>query len=353
MNTNHLKKFARNTRQKLIEQITSKLDQVLHLDSVAIREKAAQVKELQKQIDQYGRSVVIDKVAYTWFNRLVAMRFMDANDYTEVGVVTPAKGDTLPELLQEAKQGNIAVDLKVDRDRIFEILDGKIPSNNPQNEVYQMLLVGECNRWHQYMPVVFQPIRDYTELLMPADVLSEHSIVHDIREGMTEEDCQNEEIIGWLYQFYIAEKKDEVFAARSKVKKEDIPAATQLFTPRWIVEYMVQNTLGKLWLQNKPNSTLREHMPYFFESASMEEADHLVVNKVEDLTLLDQACGSGHILVYAFDLLTKIYEEEGYNPSEIPMLIIEKNLYGFEIDERAAQLANMTLLFKALSLIHI
>ena len=165
---------------------------------------------------------------------------------------------------------------------------------------------------------------------MPDDLISEFSIVQDIRDGMTTEDCQEVEVIGWLYQFYISEKKDEVFASKSKVKKEDIPAATQLFTPRWIVEYMVQNTVGKLWLQNNPNSKLRDHMPYFIESPSVKSDDYLKVNSVEEITLLDQACGSGHILVYGFELLTKIYEEEGYNPSEIPQLIIEKNLYGFE-----------------------
>jgi hypothetical protein len=166
---------------------------------------------------------------------------------------------------------------------------------------------------------------------------------------MSIEDCAEVEVIGWLYQFYISEKKDEVFASKSAVKKEDIPAATQLFTPRWIVEYMVQNTVGKLWLQNKPNSKLREHMPYFIESPSVTNEDYLKLNSVEELTLLDQACGSGHILVYGFDLFYKIYEEEGYNTSEIPELIIKNNLFGFEIDERASQLAGMALMMKARS----
>src|SRR5690554_1168967 len=166
---------------------------------------------------------------------------------------------------------------------------------------------------------------------------------------MAEEDCREVEIIGWLYQFYISEKKDEVFASKSAVKKEDIPAATQLFTPRWIVEYMVQNTVGKLWLQNRPGSRIREHMPYYIESVSGNSEDYLKLESIEELKLLDQACGSGHILVYGFELLHKIYEEEGYSPSEIPQLIIVKNLYGLEIDERAAQLAGFALMMKARS----
>jgi hypothetical protein len=164
---------------------------------------------------------------------------------------------------------------------------------------------------------------------------------------MTNEDCAEVEIIGWLYQFYISEKKDEVFASKGKVKKEDIPAATQLFTPRWIVEYMVQNTVGKLWLQNNPQSKLRDYMPYFIESPSVTADDYLKIDSVEDITLLDQACGSGHILVYGFELLSIIYEEEGYNKSDIPTHIIEKNLHGFEIDKRAAQLAGLALMLKA------
>ena len=196
---------------------------------------------------------------------------------------------------------------------------------------------------------MFEKIDDYTELLLPDDLTTPFSIVNDVVKGMTIENCAEVEIIGWIYQFYISEKKDEVFAAKSSVKKEDIPAATQLFTPRWIVEYMVQNTVGKLWLQNKPQSALRDQMPYFIESPSVKNEDFLKLNSIEELTLLDQACGSGHILVYGFELLYKIYEEEGYSPAEIPALIITKNLHGFEIDDRAAQLAILALMMKARS----
>jgi type II restriction/modification system DNA methylase subunit YeeA len=351
MNTNHLKRFAQEARTKLISQVGAKLEYVLTTDSSELRESAIQLKKLQETINSTSKEQVIDKVAYTWFNRLMALRFMDVNDYQPIGtrVITPKEGYTLPELLDEAKQGNISSDLPVKQQRVFDLLDGKIPSSNAQNEAYKELLIGACNHLNKVFPFLFEKIDDFAELLLPDDLTSEFSVVQDIRDGMSEEDCQEVEIIGWIYQFYISEKKDEVFASKSKVKKEDIPAATQLFTPRWIVEYMVQNTVGKLWLQNKPNSKLREHMPYFIESPSVESEDYLRVGSVEEITLLDQACGSGHILVYGYELFTKIYEEEGYNPSEIPQLIIEKNLFGFEIDERAAQLAGLAVMMKARS----
>ncbi|MBN1186565.1 MAG: BREX-1 system adenine-specific DNA-methyltransferase PglX, partial [Bacteroidales bacterium] len=271
------------------------------------------------------------------------------NDYQPLGIriITPKDGYTIPELLDEAKRGNIPEKLKVSRQKIYDLLDNKIPSTNPQNEAYKELLIATCNHLNTTFPFLFEKINDFTELLLPDDLTSDFSIVKDVRDGMLIEDCKNVEIIGWLYQFYISEKKDEVFASKSKVKKEDIPAATQLFTPRWIVEYMVQNTLGKLWLQNHPKSRLREHMQYFIESASLEADDYLKINSPEEIKFLDPASGSGHILVYAFDLFTRIYEEEGYDARDIPKLIIEKNLYGFEIDERAAQLTALALMIKA------
>jgi len=273
---------------------------------------------------------------------------MDVNDYQPLGVkiLSSLQGYTTPEILDDAKRGNLNEELQVNKGKVGDLLDGRIPSSNPQNEVYKLLLTGVCNHLHKTFPFLFERIDDYTELLLPDDLTSEFSIIQDIRNGMSKEDCEEVEIIGWLYQFYISEKKDEVFASKDKVKKEDIPAATQLFTPRWIVEYMVQNTVGKLWLRNNPTSRLKDQMPYYIES---EEKDHdyLKVSSVEEITLLDQACGSGHILVYGFELFSKIYEEQGYNQSEIPELIINKNLFGFEIDERAAQLSGFALLMKA------
>ena len=349
MNTSHLKKFAQDARRKLLEQVGAKLNFVLTTDSAELREKTEQLKQLRLELGRNTKEQLIEKVAYTWFNRLMALRFMDVNNYQPLGIriITPKYGYTIPELLDEAKRGNIPEELKVNRQRIYDLLDNKIPSSNPQNEAYKELLIAVCNHLHTTFPFLFEKINDYTELLLPNDLTSEFSMVKDVREGMPTEDCKNVEIIGWLYQFYISEKKDEVFASKSKVRKEDIPAATQLFTPRWIVEYMVQNTLGKLWLQNRPKSRLREHMPYFIESASLEAKDCLKITSPEEIKFLDPASGSGHILVYAFDILTKIYEEEGYSTNEIPTLIIEKNLYGFEIDERAAQLSGLALMMKA------
>lgn len=351
MNTNKLKRFAQEARKKLIAQVGAKLEYVLHADTAELREKAAQVKGLKEELARSSKAQLTEKVAYTWFNRFIALRFMDVNDYQplDIRVISPKEGYTFPELLDEAKQGHIPDDLKVNAQQVYDLLDGRVPSANPQNEAYKVLLIAACNHLHTVLPFLFERINDYTELLLPDDLTSEFSIVHDVRDGMAAEDCQQVEIIGWLYQFYISEKKEEVSSSNSKVKKEDIPAATQLFTPRWIVEYMVQNTVGKLWLQNRPNSRLREHMPYFIESASLQSGDSLNINSPEEITLLDQACGSGHILVYGFELLTKIYEEEGYSASEIPKLIIQHNLYGFEIDERAAQLAAMALMMKARS----
>jgi len=349
MNTNNLKRFAPEARRKLLEQVGAKLNYVLTADSSLLREHSEAVKQLTKLVSPATKEQLIEKVAYTWFNRLMALRFMDANDYQPIGVrvISPKEGYMTPEILDEAKRGNIPEELKLNRQKVFDLLDGKIVSNNPQNEAYKLLLIAACNHLNTVFPFLFERINDYTELLMPDDLTSDFSIVTTVREGMPVEDCSNVEIIGWLYQFYISEKKDEVFASNEKVKKEDIPAATQLFTPRWIVEYMVQNTLGKLWLQNRPNSRLRDYMPYFIESASLTSEDYLKISSPEDIRFLDPASGSGHILVYAFDLFTKIYEEEGYNTSDIPKLIIEKNLNGFEIDERAAQLSGLALMMKA------
>lgn len=348
MNTSKLKRFAQQTRLKLLEQVEAKLEYVLTADTGALREKAPMLQKLKSDLNVKGRDAFIDRVAYTWFNRFVALRYMDVRGFQplEVSVLTPAQGQVRPQLLREALSGNIPAELPVDRTKVMNLLDGKISSDNAENDAYRILLIGVCNHLHSIFPFLYERIDDYSELLLPDDLTSEFSIIHDVIDGMTEEDCQQVEVLGWLYQFYISEKKDEVFASKAKVSKEEIPAATQLFTPRWIVEYMVQNTVGKLWVLNNPNSRLKEHMPYYIESEVTAE-DVLKVSRPEELTLLDQACGSGHILVYGFELLYKIYEEQGYAPSEIPKLIIEHNLHGFEIDERAAQLAGMAVLMKA------
>ncbi|WP_089379944.1 BREX-1 system adenine-specific DNA-methyltransferase PglX [Lutibacter agarilyticus] len=348
MNTNTLKKFAQEARTKLISQIGAKLELVLNTDSSLLREKASQVKKLQEAINASSKEQVIDKVAYTWFNRLMALRFMDANDYQPIGirVVTPKSGYTLPEILDEAKQGNIPDELPVNQQHIYDVLDGKIPSTNAQNEAYKELLIGACNHLNIVFPFLFEKLSDYSELLLPDDLISEFSIVQDIIDGMNDEDCQEVEIIGWLYQFYISELNDELISSKKKYKKEDLAPASQLFTPKWIVEYMVDNTLGQLWSEINPTTKVTDNLEFYIKPAYKEQLQARATKSIEDIKFFEPCVGSGHILSYAFDVFYKMYEEQGYNPSEIPELIITKNLYGVDIDQRAAQLASFVLLMK-------
>ena len=297
-------------------------------------------------------------MAYTWFNRFCALRFMDMNRYTRVRVVSPLKGQFQPEILAEAKMGHIDEEMAPSstRQQIFSLLNGKAPSRDPQGEAYRLLVVAACNFWNKAMPFLFQRIDDYTELLMPGDLLSVNSILACTREAMTRDVCEDVEVIGWLYQFYIPEKKDEVFEGLKKNRKitpENIPAATQLFTPHWIVRYLVENSLGRLWMLNRPGSKLAERMDYYIRPApeadgkEQPETDFLKISGPEELKVCDPACGSGHILTYAFDLLYAIYEEDGYDPAAIPEKILANNLYGIEIDERAKELAAFALTMKA------
>ncbi|MFT6631877.1 MAG: type II restriction/modification system DNA methylase subunit YeeA [Bacteriovoracaceae bacterium] len=353
METTKLKKFAQFARTSLIEQVSSKLKQVLTKDSIARRESAGAINKLDEAIKKQGKEQVIERVSYIWFNRFCALRFMDVNQYTRIGVLSPSHGHFQPEILAEAKGGHIDKEMVPDKTRqqIIDLLDGKIPSNDSQGEAYRLLVVAVCNYWHRAMPFLFQPIDDYTELLMPDDLLSGSSILAYTREAMTPEVCKDVEVIGWLYQYYISEKKDEVFADLKKNKKvtpENIPAATQLFTPNWIVRYLVENSLGRLWMLNYPNSSLASKMEYYIAS-EQEETDFLKISSPEEIKICDPACGSGHMLTYAFDLLYSIYEEEGYSPSEISEKILKNNLFGVEIDERAGELAAFALTMKALS----
>jgi type II restriction/modification system DNA methylase subunit YeeA len=349
MNTNLLKRFAQTARRKLIEQVGAKLELVINTDSAELREKTEQLKKLQEAINSTSKQQVIDKVAYTWFNRLMALRFMDANDFQPNGVrvITPKEGYTLPELLDEAKQGHIPDDLPVKAQHIYDVLDGKVPSTNPQNEAYKELLIGACNHLHKVFPFLFERINDYTELLMPDDLISEFSIVQDIRDGMTTKDCHEVEVIGWLYQFYISEKKDELINAKKRYKANEIAPVTQLFTPKWIVQYMVDNSLGQLWSEARKDSKITNSLEFYIKPNNPELIPERNIASIEDVKFFDPCVGSGHILCYAFDLFYKIYEEEGYNPAEIPNLIITKNLFGIDIDNRASQLAGFALMMKA------
>lgn len=346
MDTNALKKFAQAARNLLIDQVSSKLDVVLAENSAARREAPKATRDLENAIRRTSKTQVIEQVAYTWFNRFTALRFMDANGYTQVRVVSPAEGATRPEVLSEAMAGNLPEGAPK---TIAALLNGRTPSNDPQAEAYRQLLVHTCNQWHGPMPFLFEQIDDYTELLMPEDLLSQTSILAELRKVMTEDACQDVEIIGWLYQFYISEKKDQVFAGLKKNQKitaENIPAATQLFTPHWIVRYLVENSLGRLWLLNRPDSKLAERMDYYI-APEEPETDFLRITRPEDIRICDPAAGSGHMLTYAFDLLYAIYEEEGYDATEIPALILTHNLTGVEIDDRAGALAAFALAMKA------
>ena len=348
MDLNKLERFSKEARKKLLGIVASKLDYVLSFDSVELREKSGQVLELKQELSKKGKEALIEEVAYTWFNRFIALRFMDSRGYTGIKAVSPLPGRTQPEILEVFKGGHCPDDIPVEeRKRLYRILDGSIPSRDSQNEVYRFLLIGVCNSWHKRMPFMFQKLQDHTELLMPDDLLSEHSILAGINEQITDEDCQDVEIIGWMYQFYVSERKDEVIGSKEKIKAEDIPAATELFTPHWIVRYLVENSLGRLWMLNRPASRLEEAMDYYISRDGETEGDFLKVGSPEEITVCDPACGSGHMLTYAFDLFSNIYEEEGYDRPEIARLILQKNLFGMEIDRRAAALAAFALTMRA------
>lgn len=367
MDTSKLKKFAQYARRSLIEQVESKLKLVLAEESEARREHPSAVAELEKKLKELGlgkkqehevKQELIEQVAYTWFNRFCALRFMDVNQYNRIMVISPLAGQFQPEILAEAKAGHIdegMVNAQA-REKIFGLLRGSVASRDGQAEAFRLLIVAVCNDLHRIMPYLFERIEDYTELLMPDDLLSGNSILAYTREAMTPEACESVESIGWLYQFYISEKKDEVFDGLKKNKKitpENIPAATQLFTPHWIVRYLVENSLGRLWMLNNPSSKVIEQMDYYIKPASAadgseQEEDFLKISSPEEIKICDPACGSGHMLTYAYDLLYSIYLDAGYDPTEIPEKILTNNLYGIEIDERAAELAAFALTMKAI-----
>jgi len=354
VNTAALKSFAPAMRRQLIEAVGRKLDLLLTSQTPdTLSTYAKQIAELREQAAQ-SREQLLEQVAYSWFNRLAALRYLDAKGWHPFGcrVLMPAGGgETQPELLKLMRSGSLPLELKehTNENRLNGLLDGQIPTAitgaDPQGEVYRELVLATCHSYHQLLPNLFEGLDDASELLLPDDLLTEGSIAGGFRQQISDDDCQDVESLGWLYQFYIAEKKDEVMARKKAVPTEDIPAVTQLFTPHWIVRYLVENSLGRLWLLNRPSSGLKAHMPYYIEGDA--ETDFLVINKPEEIKLLDPACGSGHMLTYAFDLLSLIYEEEGYSPTEIPGLILKHNLYGLEICPRAAQLAQLALVFKA------
>jgi len=296
-------------------------------------------QRLTRRIETEGFEQVMEAMAHTWFNRFAALRYMELHGYLDHGyrVFSHPEGRATPEILEQAEHVDLPA---LQRERVVDLkLEGK------EQELYRLLLVAQCNALHQAMPFLFEAIEDETELLLPDNLLHSDSLISQMISNLDSEDCETVEVLGWLYQFYIAEKKDTVMARKSAVPTDDIPAVTQLFTPHWIVRYLVENTLGRLWLLNRPGSRLREQMPYYIEG--LPETDFLKISKPEEIRLIDPAVGSGHMLTYAFDLLFLIYQEEGYAPAEIPGLILRHNLYGLDLCPRAAQLSGVALVFKA------
>lgn len=372
MNTSNIKKYAPQARNDFIAAMRKQSakygitadrtlpteqkgdllligDQVFPLSVMKPREK------LIKRIQTSSFEQTIDYIAYSWFNRLCAIRYMECKGLLDHGrrVLSSADGSAgLPQILEEC----LDIDLPgLDASRVAELkLDG-----NKDEELYRELLLAQCHALNQVMPLLFEQVSDESELQLPDNLTKTDSLIRDLVSSIPEEDWSDVQIIGWLYQFYISEKKDQVIG--KVVKSEDIPAATQLFTPNWIVKYLVQNSVGRLWMMAQPDSTLANNWEYYIQPAEQTDEVNAQLKQLidvrisedgdtlnpESITVLDPACGSGHILVEAYDCLKAIYLERGYRSRDIPRLILENNLYGIDIDTRAAQLASFALLMKA------
>jgi type II restriction/modification system DNA methylase subunit YeeA len=311
-------------------------------------------KSLQQAIRNKGIDVVKDEAAYTWFNRMMALQIMAKNDYLDAQLAyVPGMANT-PQILQKARQGQYAFLNKKEQERLKRI----ITDFSKEQEAFALLLVGYCHS-NKMLNNVFGKLDDYTELLLPDNMLQDSGFLHllNTTDAISDEQYKEVELIGWLYQFYISERKDEVFASFKKKKKaeaKDIPAATQIFTPNWIVKYMVQNTVGKIWLDKNPNSKIKPSLKYLVENDTSSElsvgSDSIsvpIISEVSQLTLIDPAAGSGHILVEGFDLLYQMYMEEYYTPEEAVESILKNNLFGLDLDDRATQLATFAILLKA------
>ena len=363
MNTAPLKTYAPAARRAFIAAVSA---QTARLGITAKGTQTAQVQgdvlliggqafprgmapartALVDRIKAHGFAPTMEAIAYTWFNRFVAMRYMELHGYFDHGyrVLSHPQGQGRPEILDHAAD----IDLPgLERSQAVALkLDG-----SKDEELYRLLLLAQCNALHRAMPFLFERIGDETELLLPANLLHTDSLIRQLVEGIDEAAWQEIEIIGWLYQFYISEKKDQVIG--KVVASEDIPAATQLFTPNWIVKYMVQNSLGAQWLATYPNSPLKGQMDYYIEPAQQTDEVQAQLAAMtpstlnpEALTLLDPASGSGHILVEAYDLFKAIYLERGYRQRDVAQLILTQNLFGLDIDGRAAQLTGFALMMK-------
>ena len=387
MDKNAIKRFAVWARTELIARVSLKGVEYgitegniedANVDSVGgkvltINEKK-QRQALIAEINDKGYKQVMEEVAYTWFNRFSALRFMEVNGYlpSHVRVFTDEENNFKPQIITEAIHLNLD---GLNIEKVYELKDAE-----KTEELYKYLLIVQCNALNKILPGMFQKIADYTELLLPDNLLREGSVIQQMIELIPEDDWKDAvQIIGWLYQYYNSEKKDDVFAALKKnvkITKENIPAATQLFTPDWIVRYMVENSLGRLWLEGHPDvkeqllPTEEEQSAYaagnrdpedtkwhyYLEEAEQEpevQAQLAEIRKEyaaltpDQLKVIDPCSGSGHILAYMFDVLMKIYESYGYTTREAVASIVENNLYGLDIDDRAAQLAYFAVMMKA------
>ncbi|MCG9000250.1 BREX-1 system adenine-specific DNA-methyltransferase PglX [Laribacter hongkongensis] len=378
MNKSKLKSYAPQARKDFIAMVQSRAAQLgiaevkgqLHTQPAEVQgdvaviagqafpaKVARQRDRLIARMQKDGFAATVEAIAYTWFNRLAALRYMELHNFLGHGqrVLSSVTEGGLPDILTHALE--IAESGELPGISVAEVSELKLASKD--GELYKRLLVAQCNQLAGHMGFLFERIDDDSELLLPDNLLRSDSVVRKLVDSIDEDDWQQVEIIGWLYQFYISEKKDQVIG--KVVKSADIPAATQLFTPNWIVKYLVQNSVGRLWLQANPASTLAGDWAYYIQPAEQtpevnDELTALIRARIaedgdtlnpESITVLDPACGSGHILVEAYDLLKAIYLERGYRERDIPRLILEKNLFGLDIDDRAAQLAAFALLMKA------
>lgn len=295
---------------------------------------------------------VVEEFAYTWFNRIIAIRFMEVHDYFPHGfrVLTSRDGAYEPEIMKNLPYVLEELDLK-------ESVIRSLKEQNKTEELYRYVLFKQCNRLSKVFPDLFSKGEEYLELLLPNNLLSPDSIIRKI-ESIPEEDFLNDvEIVGWLYQFYNSVKKDQVFASKETITKDTLPAVTQLFTPDWIVRYMAENSVGRVWMESYPNSSLRSDLKYYVDDVKQDDETNKKLEEIkyknvdpEKIKVIEPCSGSGHILVYVFDLIYKMYIEKGYNTKDIPALILKNNLFGLDVDKRAAQLAQFSLIMKARSI---
>lgn len=367
MNKSAIQKFAIWARKELIAQVSQRAYQYGiteegygEADAVTVgghaltSEEAKQRRELVAQIRQKGYTQVMEEVAYTWFNRFIALRFMEVNNYlpSHIRVFSDSTGAFKPEILSDA----LHLDLPwLDKDRVATYIE-----NNQTEDLYRYLLLTQCNALNEALPRMFEKMGGYTELLFPNNILKADSVLGRMVTDIPEEDWTDQvQIIGWLYQYYNSELKDDTFALLKKnvkITKERIPSATQLFTPDWIVRYMVENSLGRLWIEGHPDDELKSGWKYYLDEAEQEPEVQAQIDKIhaeyatlkpQDIKVIDPCMGSGHILVYALDVLIQIYKKYGVSERDAAQSILQNNLYGLDIDDRAAQLAYFAVMMKA------